>query len=299
MSNHYETITNQIIAQIEAGILPWVQPWANSCKSDGFFPYNAASGRAYNGINILLGLGAVHNKGFTSKGFMTYKQAQELGGQVRKGSKATAIYFSSQLTKKDNDGNETDKKVWFFKSYSVFNLDQIDGLPENLAKPLPSLDALDIDQNVSKIIKSSLIDFRILGNRAFYSPAHDFVQVPHPDQFPEKTNWHATTLHELGHATGHKSRLDRDLSHSFGSTGYAYEELIAEITAAFLCASLGIAPTVRHADYVGSWLKVLKNDSRAIVRAASAASKASNWLLDRAGLLQVSEPEAVPCELAA
>ena len=122
-------------------------------------------------------------------------------------------------------------------------------------------------------------DFRIGGDRAFYSPSHDFVQVPPPQAYFEPINWHRTALHELGHWTGHASRLDRDLSGSFGSKIYAREELVAEMAGAFVCASLGIVPTVRHADYIGSWLEVLREDNRAIVRAASAASKAADHIL--------------------
>ena len=129
------------------------------------------------------------------------------------------------------------------------------------------------------LIHNTGIDFRIGGNRAFYNVGHDYVQVPPPQAYFEPINWHRTALHELGHATGHRSRLSRDQSGRFGSKLYAFEELVAEMNAAFCCASLGIVPTVRHADYIGSWLKVLRADNRAIVRAASQASKAADWLL--------------------
>ncbi len=124
------------------------------------------------------------------------------------------------------------------------------------------------------------MDFRIGGERAFYDPRHDFVQMPPPQAYFEWINWHQTALHEIGHASGHSTRLNRDLTGSFGSRKYAFEELIAEISAAYLCASLNITPTVRHADYIGSWLDVLREDNRAIVRAASAASKAADHILD-------------------
>ncbi|MBB4024212.1 MULTISPECIES: zincin-like metallopeptidase domain-containing protein [Actibacterium] len=136
-----------------------------------------------------------------------------------------------------------------------------------------------IEPRVEALIAATGIDFRIGGNRAFYVPAHDYVQVPPPQAYFEPINWHRTALHELGHASGAPHRLNRDLSGSFGSKKYAFEELIAEINAAFCCASLGITPTVRHADYIGSWLEVLREDNRAIVRAASQASKAADWLL--------------------
>jgi antirestriction protein ArdC len=129
------------------------------------------------------------------------------------------------------------------------------------------------------LIRATGVDFRIGGERAFYDPRHDFVQVPPPQAYFEPINWHRTALHEIGHASGHSSRLNRDMSGSFGSKKYAFEELIAEISAAYLCALLNITPTVRHADYIGSWLDVLREDNRAIVRAASAASKAADYIL--------------------
>jgi antirestriction protein ArdC len=136
-----------------------------------------------------------------------------------------------------------------------------------------------IEPTVEALIKATGIDFRIGGNRAFYAPTEDYVQVPPPAAYFEPINWHRTALHELCHASGHKSRLNRDLDGSYGTKKYAFEELIAELGAAFSCASLGIIPTVRHADYIGSWLEVLREDDRAIVRAASQASKAADYLL--------------------
>lgn len=136
-----------------------------------------------------------------------------------------------------------------------------------------------IEPRVEALIAATGIDFRIGGDRAYYARSHDYVQVPPPQAYFEPINWHRTALHEISHASGHRSRLDRDLSSSFGTKKYAFEELIAEISSAFCCASLGIVPTVRHADYVGSWLEVMREDSRAIVRAASQASKAADWIL--------------------
>jgi antirestriction protein ArdC len=146
---------------------------------------------------------------------------------------------------------------------------------------------------VEALIKSTRIDFRIGGSRAYYAPAHDYVQVPPPQAYFEPINWHRTALHELGHASGAPHRLNRDLSGSFGSKKYAFEELVAEMNAAFCCASLGIVPTVRHADYIGSWLDVLRADNRAIVRAASQASKAADFLL---GFLPGGERPDIPSD---
>jgi antirestriction protein ArdC len=161
----------------------------------------------------------------------------------------------------------------------VFNTDQCERLPAELTSaPAPVPDGL-ILPHAAALIDATGADFRIGGDRAFYSPVHDFIQVPRPEAYFEPINWHRTALHELGHWTGHRSRLGRDLSGHFGSALYAKEELVAEVTSAFVCASLGIVPTVRHADYIGSWLEVLREDNRAIVRAASSASKAADYLL--------------------
>jgi antirestriction protein ArdC len=167
----------------------------------------------------------------------------------------------------------------FLKRFTVFNLAQCEGLPENLvvaaSPPEPGL----IEPKVEALIKASGIDFRVGGSRGFYMPAQDYVQVPPPQTYFEPINWHRTALHELGHASGAPHRLNRDLSGSFGSKKYAFEELVAEMTSAFCCATLGIVPTVRHADYIGAWLEVLREDNRAVIRAASAASKAADFLL--------------------
>jgi antirestriction protein ArdC len=161
----------------------------------------------------------------------------------------------------------------------VFNADQCDNLPKEIATVAPPPPPDMIEPRVDALIKATGIDFRIGGNRAFYIPSEDYVQVPPPAAYFEPINWHRTALHELGHASGHRSRLSRDLSGAYGSKKYAFEELIAELCAAFSCASLSIVPTVRHADYIGSWLNALREDNRAIVRAASQASKAAEWLL--------------------
>ena len=171
----------------------------------------------------------------------------------------------------------------FLKRFVVFNVDQCEGLPENYIAPMVSPDPVLAIAEADALIAASGATFQIGGGEAFYSPSHDFVQVPPQAAFLEPVNWYRTVLHELGHWTGHGSRLDRDQTGGFGSEPYAKEELVAEIAAAFTCAALGIAPTVRHADYIASWLSVLRDDEKAIFRAASQASKASEFLLAFAG----------------
>jgi antirestriction protein ArdC len=281
----YDDITNKIIAELEAGRVPWVQPWSTAAaKAPLGLPKNAATGRFYSGINVLILWGAVIERDFPAQSWLTFRQALGLGGNVLKGEHGTTVVYADRFIPEDekNRAAETGDEpqaIPFLKRFIVFNVAQCEGLPEEIAvagrPPEPGL----IEPTVEALIKATGIDFRIGGRRAFYVPFEDYVQVPPPQAYFEPINWHRTALHELGHASGHPSRLNRDLSGSFGTKKYAFEELVAEMNAAFCCASLGIVPTVRHADYIGSWLEVLHEDNRAIVRAASQASKAADYLL--------------------
>ncbi|SJZ60021.1 Antirestriction protein ArdC [Enhydrobacter aerosaccus] len=281
----YDDITNKIIAELEAGRVPWVQPWGTAAaKAPLAMPVNAATGRAYSGINVLILWGAVVEHGFPVQSWLTFRQALSLGGHVRKGERGTTVVYADRFIpddekKRAQETGEEAQAIPFLKRFTVFNVAQCEDLPDGLAVVPPAPEPGLIEPRVEALIKATGIDFRIGGDRAFYVPAQDYVQVPPPQSYFEPINWHRTALHELGHATGHASRLGRDLSGSFGSKKYAFEELVAEMNAAFCCASLGINPTVRHADYIGSWLEVLREDNRAIVRAASQASKAADWLL--------------------
>lgn len=281
----YDDITNKIIGELEAGRFPWVQPWGSAAvKAPLAMPQNAVTGRRYSGINVLILWGAVIEHGFPGQSWLTFRQALSLGGNVRKGERGTTVVYADRFTPEDEkrrarEAGEDAQAIPFLKRFTVFNAAQCDGLPEEIAVVAPPPEPGLIEPRVEALIRATGIDFRIGGDRAFYVPAHDYVVVPPPQAYFEPINWHRTALHELGHATGHPLRLGRDFSGSFGTKKYAFEELIAEINAAFCCASLGIAPTVRHADYIGSWLDVLREDNRAIVRAASQASKAADWLL--------------------
>ena len=284
-TNLYSEITDKIITELEAGRVPWVQPWGTAAaKAPLGLPKNASTGRTYSGINVLLLWGAVIERGFTGQSWLTFRQALSLGGNVRKGERGTTVVYADRFVPEDEkrrarETGEDARTIPFLKRFTVFNTDQCENLPEDVAITAPPVPTGLIEPHVEALIAATGIDFRIGGNWAFYVPAHDYVQVPPPQAYFEPINWHRTALHEMGHATGHVSRLGRDFSGSFGTKKYAFEELIAEITAAFCCASLGIAPTVRHADYIGSWLEVLREDNRAIVRAASQAGKAADWLL--------------------
>ena len=281
----YQEITDKIIAELEAGRLPWVQPWGTSAVQVPLaMPKNAATERRYSGINVLILWGAVVQYGFPGQSWLTFRQALSLGGNVRKGERGTTVVFADrfipdQERARAREQGDEPNAIPFLKRFTVFNVAQCDGLPDDLATiPPPVPDGLILPE-VEDLIRASGADLRLGGDKAFYSPALDYIQVPRPEAYFEPINWHRTALHELGHWSGAPNRLGRDLSGSYGSKSYAREELVAEMTAAFTCATLGITPTVRHADYIGSWLEVLREDDRAIVRAASAASKAAEFLL--------------------
>lgn len=279
----YDEITQAIIADLKAGRFPWAQPWgATGVAAPIGLPRNAASARAYSGINILILWGAAVARGFSCQNWLTFRQAAALGGAVRKGERGTTVVYADRFVPKADaaSGSAGDPRaIHFLKCFTVFSTDQCDGLPEGLATVPPPLPEGMILPRVQALIAASGADLRIGGDQAYYAPSIDIVQVPRPEAFFHAIDWHRTALHELGHWTGHRSRLARDQQGRFGSPGYAREELVAELCAAFCCATLGIRPTVRHADYLGGWLDVLREDARAIVRAASAASKAADLLL--------------------
>ena len=298
-SDLYQEVTARIIAELEAGRFPWVQPWgrAGTGTAPGL-PRNALTRRHYSGINILILWGAIIEHGYADQNWLTFRQALEAGGNVIKGERGVTVVYADRFVPKAEgerarrDGDDA-RAIHFLKRFTVFNIAQCEGLsvrpavrgtdgqrerpglsPDPVAlpprEPVPAAEAL---------IAASGADFRIGGDKAFYVPSADFIQVPPQPAFFAQIDYYRTALHELTHWTGHGSRLARDLANRFGTHGYAREELVAEMGSAFLCASLGIAPTVRHADYLGHWLAVLKEDSRAIFRAASAASRAAESLL--------------------
>lgn len=282
-SDLYAEVTERVIAELEAGRLPWVQPWDSAACTTGL-PRNATTQRPYSGINILLLWCAVIDHQWPSQCWLTFRQAREAGGHVRKGEQGTTIVYADRFTpeaereRAERDGSEA-RSVAFLKRFTVFNVAQCDGLPPNLFDtPLPA-SPLQRLVSAEALISACPADFRIGGPKAFYAPGPDYVQVPPQPAFFDPINYYRTALHELGHWTGHTSRLARNQSGAFGSADYAREELCAEMASAFLCASLGIEPSVRHSDYVGCWLDVLRADHRAIFRAASHASKAADYLL--------------------
>ena len=283
----YDEVTGRIIRELEAGRLPWVKPWGKVGNKVGGtgpgLPRNAATGRSYSGVNILLLWGAVIEHGYETQGWLTYRQAQKAGGQVRGGERGTTVVFADKFTPKAEQERaaregEAPGAVPFLKRFTVFNVDQCEGLEALAAAPAP-LPERQIVPHVEALIAATHADFRIGGNEAYYAPALDYVRVPPQPAFRQQIDYYRTALHELSHWTGHPTRLNRDQSGRFGSKPYGFEELVDELSAAFACAALGVVPTVRHADYLGAWLAILKEDNRAIFRAASRASKAADYLL--------------------
>jgi antirestriction protein ArdC len=251
-------------------------------------PQNAGTARRYSGINILILWAEVVHRGYASQRWLTYRQTEAAGGNVRRGEKGTVICYADRFTPKAEAeqarGEDREaRQVAFLKRFVVFNIDQCEGLPDEYIAPMVSPDPVLAIAEADTLIAASGARVNIGGGEAFYSPSHDFIQVPPQAAFYEPINWYRTLIHEAGHWVGHSSRLDRDQTGKFGSEAYAKEELVAEMAAAFTCASLGIAPTVRHSDYIASWLSVLQKDEKAIFRAASQASKASDYLLAFAG----------------
>jgi antirestriction protein ArdC len=300
-ANLYDEITSKIIAELEAGRVPWVQPW-NAAPAPLGLPKNASTGRAYSGINVLILWIACLEHGFATQSWLTFRQSLKLGGHVRKGEKGvTAVYADRFIPYRERQraaetGDEPDA-IPFLKRFTLFNTQQCEGLPAEIA-PAPAPDNHDlILPQADHLIRATGADIRIGGDKAFYMPSEDFIRVPPPSAYFEPINWHRTVCHELGHWTGHETRLNRDMTAGFGSPSYAREELVAEMSGAFVCAALSIVPTVRHSDYLGAWLEVLREDNRAIIRAASAASKAADYLLafrNDAGTPKPEDPGEMP-----
>ena len=282
-TNLYQEVTDRIVAELEHGRVPWVQPWGQAKAGLGL-PKNAATGRRYSGVNILILWGAVIERGFACQHWLTFRQALDLGGNVRTGERGITVCYADHFIPKAErerarETGAEPEAVPFLKRFTVFNVAQCDGLPADLFAAAPVRPECEIIPHAETLIAATGADFRIGGARACYVPSGDYIQVPPQPAFFEQINYYRTCFHELGHWTGHPLRLNRDLSGRFGSQPYAREELVAEIASAFLCASLGITPTVRHTDYLGTWLDVLREDNRAIFRAASLATKAADYVL--------------------
>ncbi|TPM41431.1 zincin-like metallopeptidase domain-containing protein [Mesorhizobium sp. B2-3-4] len=280
----HSAVTDRIVSEIEkGGLLPWQKPWAVTRSNGiGIMPTNAATGRPYSGINIALLWFAAGDHGYPSHGWMGFKQAHDLGARVRAGEKSTSIVYATVLEKENEETEETILQP-IIRVHRVFNLAQIDNLPPHLCEPPAEVPAELTYQDALRTLDGSGIKVEYRGDRACYIPSVDIIRMPQAKAFQTEEAFFQTAFHELTHATGHKSRLDREFGKRFGDERYAFEELVAELGSAFLCAHHDIQPgNSSDASYIAGWLKVLKQDKRAIFTAASHASKAADWVREQA-----------------
>jgi antirestriction protein ArdC len=280
----YARVTDRIIADLEKGIRPWMKPWHAEHAAGKITRPLRHNGTPYRGINILLLWGEAMAKGYTTPIWMTFKQALEVDAHVRKGEHGSLVVFANTVTRteRDENGEDVEHDIPFMKGYTVFNCEQIEGLPQHhYAQPKNPLPASERIEIADRFLAATGATIQHGGNMAFYAPARDVIQMPPFEAFKDSESYYATALHELTHYTKHPSRLNREFgAKRFGDTGYSREELVAELGAAFLCADLGITPEIRadHADYVGHWLNVLREDKRAIFSAAAHAQRAADYL---------------------
>lgn len=271
MSTVYEEVTQSIIEQLEKGAIPWHKPWVADSSADK----NVISQKPYQGINrLILGMSGMAH-GFTVPVWASFKQWQQLGGSVRKGEKGTKIVFYTPAEKVNKDGEKESYAV--LKAYWVFNVSQVDGIE---VTPVAVVDKPFTANQLAeeRIIKTGAA-ISHGGDAAFFMPSQDRIQMPHKSAFENEASYYATCFHELTHWTGAKHRLDRNLDKGrFGNPAYAFEELVAEMGAAFLCQDYGIQGELRHAGYIQSWLKALKDDSKAVFKAAAYAQKAASYI---------------------
>lgn len=281
----YRRITDKIVADLEQGVRPWFKPWSADHAAGKITRPLRHNGIPYKGINVIMLWSAATVKGYACPLWLTFKQALELGGNVRKGETGELVVYANSITKTETDekGEETEREIPFLKGYTVFNAEQCENLPEHCTAKAqaPALTPLQRIEAADRFFAATGADVRHGGTRAFYAEGPDYVQMPPFETFRDAESHAATLAHELTHWTKHDKRLARDMGRvKWGDEGYAREELVAELGSAFLCADLGITPETRedHAAYIASWLKVLKDDKRLIFSAASQAQRATDYL---------------------
>ena len=281
----YQKITDQIVSELEQGVRPWLKPWNAEHAAGRITRPLRGNGIPYQGINVLMLWSAAMEKGFAAPIWMTFKQAVEFKAHVRKGEQGSLVVYADKIIRTETDadtGEDCERAIPFMKGYTVFNVEQIDGLPERFyAKAEPRGATVQRIAHAERFIAATGAAVRHGGNRAYYNVSADHVQMPPIEAFRDAESYYATLAHETTHWTRHPSRLDRDFGRKrHGDEGYAMEELVAELGSAFLSADLDLTPEVRddHAAYIASWIKVLKDDKRAIFSAASHAQRAADFL---------------------
>lgn len=274
----YERVTAQIVAALEAGTPPWVRPWSTLGDQR---PRNALSGRGYRGINTWLLTAEAAIAGYVLPRWLTFRQADGLGARVRRGEHGTRIvyYRVSELPDRDAAAVGSTRLVPLMRAFTVFNVAQVDGLPETYLAPTPAPADWVPTEAAEQLLLESGADIRMGGDRAFYQPDLDFIQLPLAKAFGDGGSFYGTALHELTHWTGHASRCARSLTGRFGDAAYAMEELIAEMGSAYLCAHCRLDGQLQHPSYLAHWLDVLRADKRAIFTAATKAQQAADHLV--------------------
>lgn len=271
-----QEVTNEIIQSLEKGVTPWNCPWVLP-KSQRSLPYNISTSKQYSGINILILWAQMMRKRYTTNGWLTFKQVHKMRGHVIKGEQGTRCFYYDLVEVKDDDNedNEELKLVPYTKCFVVFNLDQISG--GNFS--LPDIPKFDVNEKAEQLVKATGAVIEE-GRRAYYNASADLIVLPPKGAFNCPKEYYATLFHELAHWTSHETRLNRMIkTKQFGDESYAFEELVAELGSAFLCAELGLANNYHsHASYIDGWLKILKSNSTAIFKAASLASKAHKYI---------------------
>ncbi len=304
----YAEVTNRIITALEAGVAPWVRPWR--ADVEGGRPRNGSTNRPYRGLNVLL----TAMSGYASSRWYTFNQASLLKGRVRRGEKGTTLILwrfvetprvdcnGAAVGEPDALGATTTARTMpLLRSYVVFNAEQIEWPTGSKHAPFQPTEAVEADDNyaeVEAVVAATGATIEHHGVRAFYTPTEDKVVVPMKSRFEESSAYYATLTHELGHWSGHEGRLNRNLTGRFGTESYAAEELVAELASAFLCADLGVAGALMHAEYIGSWIKVLKQDKKAIFTATRLAQEAADYILGRKVGGTLDEPASAEQEAA-
>jgi antirestriction protein ArdC len=281
----YTRITSRIIADLEQGVRPWMKPWNADHAAGRITRPLRHNGIPYKGINVVMLWSASVTNGYACPLWLTFKQALELGGNVRKGERGELVVYADRITRTETDakGEETEREIPFMKGYTVFNAEQCEDLPAHYTAKaeLPALTTMQRLQAADQFFAATGADIRHGGTRAFYAEGPDYVRMPPFETFRDAESYAATLAHELTHWTKHEKRLARDFGRvRWGDEGYAREELVAELGAAFLSADIGITPEVRedHAAYIATWLAVLKMDKRFIFSAAAHAQRAADYL---------------------
>jgi antirestriction protein ArdC len=284
--DNYRELTDRIVTALEARVVPWRREWDPAKAGQNSMPSNATTGRRYRGVNVLMLAMSGHAWSTDDNRWCSYRQAAERGWQVRKGERGTTVFFYKRLERKDCDGvpeltaDGSQRVVPMLRASTVFHASQMDGIP-GVPRSAPQEVGWTRPEVVDTILRNSGVVVRTGGSQAFYSPSSDHIQLPPHEAFVSPEGWAATALHELAHASGHSSRLDRDLTGRFGTAGYAAEELRAELASCFMGHTLGLPTDIpNHASYIEDWLCKLRNDKREIFRAAAAAQRIADFCLD-------------------